>query len=91
MVALQYFLETTIETFDRSVGLWRLRRREPVLDSEGCAQRVELVRAGRGVHEQAEVAIREKCVEAWLAIRFQASKKTTVLALNARMKTHRVV
>jgi hypothetical protein len=46
-------------TLDHAVGLKRLRRGQAMLDVEGGAQRVELVRADRGALAQAEEAIRE--------------------------------
>lgn len=58
-MALQDVFDAAIETLDHAVGLRRLRWREAMIDAEGGAQRVELVRAGRGTLAQAEEAIRK--------------------------------
>ena len=59
MVALQHFFDAAIEALDHAVGLRRLRRRQPMLDVEGCAQRVKLVLTGRGALMQTEETISE--------------------------------
>ena len=59
MVALQNLLNTTVETFDHTVGLGRLRRGQAMLDVQGGAERVELMFASRSTFAQAEEAIGE--------------------------------
>jgi len=58
-MALKDFFDPAIEALDYAVGLRRLRRRQPMVDLDDCAQRVELMPAGRGALAQTEKPIGE--------------------------------
>ncbi len=59
VVALQHLLDVAVEPLANSIGLGRLRRGRAVLDIEGCAELVELVRARCGALAQTEETIGE--------------------------------
>lgn len=59
VVALQHFLDASVEALDHAVGLGRFRRGQAVLDVERLAEYVELVFPSRGAFAQAKQAIRE--------------------------------
>ena len=56
---MQHLLDPPVESLDHAIGLRRLRRGQAVLDLEGGAERVELVRASRGPLAQAEEPVGE--------------------------------
>ena len=58
-VALQHLLDSAVETFNHSVGLGMLRRRQAVLDAEVGAEAIEVVFAGRRTFAQTEQTVGE--------------------------------